>query len=124
MALAVPPGAANHAEDFQFTFRKNATVLSFMPHMHLRGVSAKYVATYPDGRTETLLSVPDYDFNWQSVYRFRKPLEIPKGTKLTWSGTGTTRPTIRATPTRRKRSRWGLQTWDEMQNGWMEVVWE
>ena len=47
----------------------------------------KYVATYPDGKTETLLSVPDYDFAWQSVYRFAEPLKIPKGTKLAWSGT-------------------------------------
>jgi len=50
------------------------------------GVSAKYVATYPDGKTETLLSVPDYDFNWQSVYRLAEPLKVPKGTKLTWTG--------------------------------------
>ena len=42
--------------------------------------------TYPDGKTETLLSVPDYDFGWQSVYRFEKPLRVPKGSKLTWIG--------------------------------------
>ena len=92
-----------------------------MPHMHLRGTSAKYVATYPDGKTETLLSVPDYDFNWQSVYRFAEPLKIPKGTKLTWIGHWDNSADNPRNPDPTKEVRWGLQTWDEMQNGWMEV---
>ncbi len=122
--LRIPPGAANHKEQLTYTFRDDALVLSFMPHMHLRGVSAKYVAAYPDGRTETLLSVPDYDFNWQSVYRFAEPLRIPKGTKLTWIGHWDNSADNPRNPDPTKEVRWGLQTWDEMQNGWMEVVWK
>ena len=86
LPVKIPPKAANRQGEMTYTFPEDALVLSFMPHMHLRGTSAKYVATYPDGKTETLLSVPDYDFNWQSVYRFAEPLKIPKGTKLTWIG--------------------------------------
>ena len=56
-----------------------------MPHMHLRGISARYELTRPDGTTETLLAVPDYDFGWQSVYRFAEPLKVAKGSKLTWT---------------------------------------
>ncbi|MCI0379373.1 MAG: redoxin domain-containing protein [Gemmataceae bacterium] len=123
MGLRVPPGAANHKGQFTFTFRDDALILSFMPHMHLRGTSAKYVATYPDGRTETLLSVPDFDFNWQSVYRFAEPLAIPKGTKLTWIGWWDNSPDNPRNPDPAKEVHWGLQTWDEMQNGWMEMVW-
>ncbi|MCI0740961.1 MAG: redoxin domain-containing protein [Gemmataceae bacterium] len=123
MGLRVPPGAANHKGQFTFTFRDDALILSFMPHMHLRGTSAKYVATYPDGRTETLLSVPDFDFNWQSVYRFAEPLAVPKGTKLTWIGWWDNSPDNPRNPDPAKEVRWGLQTWDEMQNGWMEMVW-
>lgn len=123
-AFRIPAGAPNHHGEMTFTFPEDALVLSFMPHMHLRGKSAKYVAHYPDGKTETLLSVPDYDFNWQSIYRFADPLQIPKGTKLTWSGTWDNSADNPRNPDPTKEVGWGLQTWDEMQNGWMEVVWK
>jgi hypothetical protein len=123
LALRIPPGAASHKGQMVYTFPDDALVLSFMPHMHLRGTAAKYVATYPDGKTETLLSVPDYDFNWQSVYRFEKPLSIPKGTKLTWTGYWDNSADNPRNPDPKAEVRWGLQTWDEMQNGWMDVVW-
>jgi peroxiredoxin len=122
MGLRVPPQVANHKEKFQYTFREDALLVSFMPHMHLRGTSARYEATYPDGRTETLLSVPDYDFNWQSIYRFAKPLAMPKGTKITWIGQWDNSADNPRNPDPKKEVRWGLQTWDEMMNGWMEVV--
>jgi hypothetical protein len=124
MDVRIPPAAANHRAAMDFTFRDDALVLSFMPHLHLRGTSAKYVATYPDGRRETLLSVPDYDFNWQSVYRFREPLEVPKGTRLTWSSTWDNSADNPRNPDPTQEVRWGQQTWDEMQNGWMGVVWK
>ncbi|MGF1582238.1 MAG: redoxin domain-containing protein [Gemmataceae bacterium] len=124
MWLRVPPNTPNHREEMTWTFPKDAMILSFMPHMHLRGTSAKYVATYPDGTKKTLLSVPDYDFNWQSVYRFKKPLEIPKGTKLKWICTWDNSADNPRNPDPSKTVRWGLQTWDEMQNGWMELVWK
>ncbi|MBI1901041.1 MAG: redoxin domain-containing protein [Planctomycetia bacterium] len=124
MLLTIPPGSPNHRDQLLYIFRDDALVLSFMPHMHLRGTSAKYVATYPDGRTETLLSVPDYDFNWQSVYRFAEPLRVPKGTKLAWISTWDNSPDNPRNPDATKEVRWGFQTWDEMHNGWMELVWE
>lgn len=124
LKVRIPPGTANHKAELTYTFPEDALVLGFMPHMHLRGTSAKYVATYPDGKTETLLSVPDYDFNWQSVYRFKKPLDIPKGTKLTWSATWDNSADNPRNPDPKKEIVWGLQTWDEMQNGWMDVIWK
>jgi peroxiredoxin/mono/diheme cytochrome c family protein len=124
LAVRLPPRAPNCEGKCTYTFRDDALLLSFMPHMHLRGISARYVATYPDGRSETLLSVPDYDFNWQSVYRFAEPLRIPKGTKLTWIGRWDNSADNPRNPDPAKEVRWGLQTWDEMQNGWMELVWQ
>jgi hypothetical protein len=124
MIFRIPPGAANHKGQMTFAFPSDAVLLSFMPHMHLRGVSARYVITYPDGATETLLSVPDYDFGWQSVYRFKKPLLVPKGSKLTWIGHWDNSADNPRNPDAAKAVFWGLQTWDEMQNGWMEVVWK
>jgi hypothetical protein len=124
LTFRIPPGAANQRGEMTFTFPKDGLVLSFMPHMHLRGTSAKYVARYPDGKSETLLYVPDYDFNWQSVYRFAEPLRVPKGTKLSWIGHWDNSADNPRNPDATKEVRWGLQTWDEMQNGWMDVVWE
>jgi hypothetical protein len=123
MIFRVPPGAPDHKALMTYTFRGDAILLSFMPHMHLRGTNARYELTAPDGSTQTLLSVPDYDFNWQSVYRFEKPLRIPKGSKLTWIGHWDNSADNPRNPDPKKAVFWGLQTWDEMQNGWMEVVW-
>lgn len=123
MLLRIPPGAANHKGVMTFVFPHDALVLAFMPHMHLRGVSAKYDVVYPDGKKDTLLSVPDYDFNWQSAYRFAEPLKIPKGTKLIWSARWDNSADNPRNPDPKKEVIWGFQTWDEMQNGWMEVVW-
>jgi peroxiredoxin len=123
MLFRIPPRAPDYRGQLTFTFPRDAVVLSFMPHMHLRGTSARYELTYPDGRTETLLSVPDYDFGWQSGYRFDKPLPIPKGSKLSWIGHWDNSADNPRNPDPSKSVIWGLQTWDEMQNGWMEVVW-
>jgi len=64
------------------TFPRETILLSLMPHMHLRGKAARFVAFYPDGRAETLLEVPEYDFNWQTVYEFKEPRRLPAGTRL------------------------------------------
>ena len=50
--------------------------------MHVRGKDMTYIAHYPDGTYETLLSVPKYDFNWQITYELAKPKLLPKGTKV------------------------------------------
>jgi peroxiredoxin len=122
MKLRVPPQNGLYREDFVYTFKEDAQLISFMPHMHLRGVAARYTATYPDGRTETLLNVPDWDFNWQTAYRFAAPIAMPKGTKVTWTCWWDNSPENPRNPDPTKEVRWGLQTWDEMHNGWMEVV--
>jgi hypothetical protein len=70
------------------------------------------------------LFVPDYDFNWQSVYRFREPLDVPKGTRLTWSSAWDNSADNPRNPDPTQEVRWGEQTWDEMQNGWMNLVWK
>jgi len=124
LKFEIPPRSAGYQGQTTFTFPADALVLSFMPHMHLRGLSARYVLTNPDGTTDTLLSVPDYDFGWQSVYRYAKPLPVAKGSRLTWIGRWDNSQDNPRNPDPEKQVHWGLQTWDEMQNGWMEVVWK
>ena len=83
-------------------FLQDTTVWALLPHTHLRGKKWDYKLILPSGETKTILSVPNYDFNWQTYYMFKEPLLVPKGAKIVSTG-GTT--TLRATsriPIRRR----------------------
>ena len=71
--LAIPPNEPSYETKAVYTFKEDVTLLDFTPHMHLRGKAFKYVVTYPDGKTEELLNVPKYDFNWQLSYVLAEP---------------------------------------------------
>src|SRR5262249_7869499 len=58
--FAIPPGDDNYQVESEWAFKDNAQILAFMPHMHLRGKDFPYEVTYPDGKTQTLLSLPHY----------------------------------------------------------------
>jgi peroxiredoxin len=120
LEFVIPPGAANHQVRSGFTFPKDAVVLSFMPHMHLRGKRFQYEVVYPDGRCEIVLSVPRYDFNWQSTYRLATPLRIPAGTRLECTGTFDNSADNPNNPDPTQQVRWGDQTWEEMMGGLLD----
>ena len=63
-------------------FSQDVQIVSFFPHMHQRGKSMTYTLTRPDGESETLLRVPDYDFNWQWLYFTNEPIDVPAGSRL------------------------------------------
>ena len=67
--------------DADITFVSDAIVWGIFPHTHVRGKSWEYTLELPDGTTKAILSVPRYDFNWQTYYMFKDPLEIPKGSR-------------------------------------------
>lgn len=118
----IPPGAEKYRVVSQAKFSKDAELLSLMPHMHLRGRDFKYTAKYPDGRSEILLSVPDYDFNWQHRYRFSQPVPIPAGTTLECVAHFDNSIHNPANPDPAKSVRWGDQSWEEMMIGWYSSV--
>ena len=68
----------------------------------------------PDGRKETILSVPRYDFEWQTDYIFKQPLKLPKGTTLHATAWYDNSPTNKSNPDPRQDVWWGDQTWEEM----------
>ena len=82
----IPAGDPNYEVKHQRLFEEDTYLLSMGPHMHYRGKAVKYELEYPDGKMETLLWVPDYDFNWQFLYEYEEPLLVPAGSKLhmTW----------------------------------------
>jgi len=112
--LKIPPNEKAYTASVSRTFERDALVYTLMPHAHVRGNAAQYIAQYPDGREEMLLSVPKYDFNWQTTYEFATPKLLPKGTRLTYTTTYDNSPLNKANPDPSIEVRWGEQTWQEM----------
>jgi len=83
--VAIPP-IPPYAEKYEVigitAYTETVTIYQFQPHAHLRGKDFKYEVVYPDGREETVLSVPKYNFNWQLAYELQTPLRLPAGSKL------------------------------------------
>ena len=113
-ALHIPAGAVEHRVDAEMTLNQDVTLWSMLPHTHVRGKRWQYDATYPDGRTDTILAVPNYDFEWQTDYIFKQPLKLPKGTKLHASAWYDNSPGNKSNPDATKDVWWGDQTWEEM----------
>jgi peroxiredoxin len=118
----IPPGDANFRVDSSFTVPKDVLLYSFSPHMHVRGKDFEYRAVFPDGRSEILLSVPQYDFNWQSAYRLKAPKPLPQGTRIECTAHFDNSKGNPANPDPTKQVRWGDQTWQEMMIGYVDYV--
>jgi len=113
--LVLPPGESDKAVDSAIRFTEDARIYALFPHTHLRGKSWEYRLVYPDGRTEVVLSVPKYDFNWQTYYVFTKPLTVPKGARLEATAHYDNSTANPWNPDPKVEVRWGEQTWQEMQ---------
>ena len=113
--FTIPAGATSQRIDADVTLTRDVTIWSMLPHTHVRGRRWEYQATYPDGRVETILAVPKYDFNWQTEYVFKEPLKLPKGTKIHSSAWYDNSANNRSNPDPTADVHWGDQTWEEMQ---------
>ncbi len=120
--FAIPPGEANFPVEASLTIPQDAQLLSMSPHMHLRGKSFQYKAIFPDGRDEVLLSVPAYDFAWQSTYRLAAPKALPQGTRIHCPAHYDNSADNPANPDPTKTIRWGQQTFEEMLIGYVDYV--
>jgi len=118
----LPAGEGAYEAKSETAFDHDADLYSFLPHMHLRGKDFRYEVVYPDGKRETLLSVPRYDFNWQSTYRLEKPLHLPAGTRIECTAHYDNSKHNPNNPDPAKRVRWGDQTWDEMMIGFVDYA--
>ena len=85
-SFAIPAGADNYEASAERTFEHDALITNLMPHMHTRGKSFRYEATYPNGKHEVLLDVPAYDFNWQTTYYLAEPKLRAQGNQATLHG--------------------------------------
>jgi len=122
--IKIPAGVDDYKLEADFGFKKDGRIVGFMPHMHLRGKSFRYEAIYPDGKREVLLSVPRYNFNWQSVYRYEEPKAMPMGTRIHCEAHYDNSEKNPHNPDPKKDVYWGDQTWEEMMVGWMDYYYE
>jgi mono/diheme cytochrome c family protein len=113
--IDIPAGEAAYKSRRESTYGADGTLYMVMPHMHLLGRKMKSWLEFPDGRTQPLIYVDSWDFNWQLVYLLRQPISIPKGTKQIVEAeydNSDQNPLNPSTPPRRVR--WGEGTFDEM----------
>jgi hypothetical protein len=113
--FVLPPFSDNTAVPGEVEFVQDTTVYGLLPHTHLRGKAWDYKLVLPDGTSKTILSVPHYDFNWQTYYVFKDPLEVPKGAKILSTAWYDNSRGNKSNPNANTEVRWGDQTWEEMQ---------
>jgi len=119
--IPIPPGADNYRVEVHGTMPNDCTLLSFFPHMHLRGKRFEYNIVHADHTTETLLRV-NYDFYWQLSYKLAEPRVLRAGTELqvvAWYDNSRKNP---HNPDPDSPVRWGDQTYNEMMVGFFDVA--
>jgi peroxiredoxin len=119
--FSIPPNEDNVAVSAQLTLPNETRLLAFMPHMHLRGKDFRYSITRPGGDPEVLLSVPAYDFGWQSYYILAEPLILPQGTRIDCLAHFDNSSRNPYNPDPNKLVKWGQQTFDEMMIGYIDI---
>ena len=111
--FAIPPMEPNwQAPPAVVTFTRNVELVGLMPHMHVRGKAARFYLDRPDGRSETILNVPRYDFNWQLWYD--TSIKVPSGSKMRVMAWYDNSPGNKFNPNPQATVYYGDQTWEEM----------
>jgi Copper type II ascorbate-dependent monooxygenase, C-terminal domain len=113
--FTLPAGDPDKEVDSAIEFNQDSHIYAIFPHTHVRGKDWSYQVVFPDGRKEQILSVPHYDFNWQTYYTFAKPLAMPKGSRLEAIAHYDNSANNPSNPDPKVDVHWGEQTWQEMQ---------
>jgi hypothetical protein len=120
--LRLPPGSAETVSRAAMTLAHEVKLVSVQPHMHYRGKAMDVRAVYPDGRSEVLVSVPRYDFNWQTTYALKDPKLLPAGTRLESVARFDNSANNKFNPDPKAAVHWGDQTTDEMHIAFLELA--
>jgi hypothetical protein len=118
----IPAGAETHRVTACWTAPQDIHLISAAPHMHRRGKAMEIKVFYPDGRSEVLLNVPRYDFSWQTIYKFKRSIAIPKGTRFMVTGYLDNSGRNKNNPDPTQAVRFGEPTYDEMMTGFIEYT--
>jgi Tfp pilus assembly protein PilF/mono/diheme cytochrome c family protein len=121
--LDIPPGAKNFLVSDDFTLPVDASVLAIYPHAHYLGKDLLAFATLPDGTRKTLIHIGDWNLNWQAVYRYAQPVDLPAGTTISMRFTyDNSADNVRNPNQPPKRVVAGNRATDEMAHLWLQVL--
>jgi tetratricopeptide (TPR) repeat protein len=121
--IDISPGQSGYVVTDDYVLPVNAEVHAVQPHAHNLGRHIEGTATLPDGSTRSLVSIADWDFRWQNVYRYATPFVLPKGTKLSMRFSYDNSDANPRNPHRpAARVVWGQNTADEMGDLWVQLV--
>jgi Copper type II ascorbate-dependent monooxygenase, C-terminal domain len=121
--LLLLPGKSNIEVKASWTVPVDLVALAVTPHMHKIGRDMAMMVTYPDGRSDDLIKIADWDFGWQNTYFFETPLDLPKGSVLkvvAHYDNSSSNPHNPNKPP--KLVMWGPATTDEMCIGFITVI--
>lgn len=122
VTFEIPPHASRHELRGVYVADQDISVVSFFPHMHLRGRDMKMTATFPGGRQQVLLNVPAYDFNWQLFYYPTAKVALPRGTRVDVVAHYDNSAGNRVNPDPTRAVRFGETSADEMMFGTFEFI--
>lgn len=121
--LEIPAGAKNYVASDSYRLPVDVELHGIQPHAHYLAQTVRADARLPDGTTKPLLQVPQWDFHWQDVYRYRQPVRLPAGTELTMTVVYDNSAENRANPNHPpRRVIWGQKSDNEMADVWLQVV--
>ncbi|MGI1678689.1 MAG: redoxin domain-containing protein [Cellvibrionaceae bacterium] len=113
-SLVLKPNEVEHRMNNHHVFNHDLMLYALRPHMHYRGKAFKFTVIYPDGKRETLLNVPNYNFAWQPTYRLSEPKFLPAGSRVVTDGVFDNSQFNPGNPDPNKVVKGGAQSWDEM----------
>jgi mono/diheme cytochrome c family protein/cytochrome oxidase Cu insertion factor (SCO1/SenC/PrrC family) len=121
--LLLKPGVERQKVTAGLTLRFPTEIIAVMPHMHYLGKQITLTATQPDKTVVPMIDIKDWDFNWQETYRYKKPLQMAKGTRLeltAYFDNSEKNPRQPSHPPRQVT--WGEATMDEMCIGFFQYA--
>jgi cytochrome c-type biogenesis protein CcmH/NrfG len=121
--IDIPAGEGRYVIRDSYTLPVDVDVLAIQPHAHYRAKEIIGTATWPDGRSQQVMHIKDWDFRWQHVYRLVQPLPLPKGTTLSMEYTYDNSPeNVRNPEVPPIRVLWGQRSKDEMGDLWFQLL--
>ena len=112
--ILIPPNAKEHLNSASHIFEDEILLHGLRPHMHYRGKYMRMIVEYPNGSTEDIINVPNYNFAWQPTYRLTKPMVLPAGSRVTIEGAFDNSRYNLGNPDPDSWVRGGAQSWNEM----------
>lgn len=121
--LDIPAGEKNFVVTDEFTMPEDVELLAIYPHAHYVGKDLQALATFPDGTKKSLIHIPSWDLNWQAVFRYQEPVELPAGTVVSMQYRyDNSDENIRNPNIPPKRVVGGNRSSDEMAHLWLQVL--